>query len=412
MKKVWVPILVVIVVVAVIGLRMRRSGSAEGPADFATVQVERGPIEVLVSASGVLEPIYQVDVKSKASGLIERMPVEEGDRVREGDLLADLDRTEVQTQYDQAAANLASARANLRYLQTQLKRQTELYDQHLISDLEMDETNLNLVQAESQKVGAEAALTSAKQRLDDTVVRSPINGVVLLKSVEAGQIISSGINSVSGGTTIAVVADMSQMLVKTSVDEVDIGNVEVGQQASVIPDAFPDWVSTGQVIRIAPQGLVEQNVTTFQVTVRIPNPDLKLKSGMNCSVDLSVAEREDALLLPLEAVGTSTMIPRWQALIPDLQVPGPPGGGKKPLPNGGSPRGSAGRQLVIVMDEGRPSVRPVKVGLNDLECVEIVEGLAEGDEVILASHSRALEARAAFQDRMRARSMGGFRRSN
>jgi HlyD family secretion protein len=429
MKKVFIAVVVVAVVaVAMIGFRVRGSGGPAADMGPQAIAAERGPIRVIVSASGVLEPIYQVEVKSKASGLIEKMPVEEGDTVVEGQLLAELDKTEAQSEYDQAKANLASAQANLQYLRTHLARQEELYEKKLISDLEMEETKLELVRAESQRVGAEANLTTATQRLDDTIVRSPIAGVVLLKSVEAGQIISSGINSYTGGTTIAAVADMSQMLVRTSVDEVDIGSVEVAQIASVRPDAFPTEVNRGRVIRIAPQGQVEQNVTTFEVTVQIPNPDLRLKSGMNCSVDLMVAERSDAILVPVEAVGNSSTIQRWLTLMPNLQFPdkapgrsadgapemrpaGEPGG----MYPGGIPgvgEGGPDAQFVIVKEDGQPTLRPVKVGLNDMERVEILEGLEEGEEVLIASHSRALQARAEFQERIRNRSMSGFRKAN
>jgi HlyD family secretion protein len=404
MRRLWIPILTLVVVALVIvGFRLRSAGEAERPSGMQTVIAERGPIRVIVSASGVLEPVYQVEVKSKASGLIERMPVEEGDTVEGQQLLAELDKTEAQSDYDQARANLASAEANLQYLEKHLARQQELYNRGLISDLEMEEGKLELVRAESQKVAAEAMVTTAKQRLDDTTVRSPIDGVVLLKSVEAGQVISSGINSYTGGTTIAVVADMSQMLVKTSVDEVDIGSVEIGQSASVMPDAFPEWVSQGKVIRIAPLGRVEQNVTTFEVTVQIPNPDLKLKAGMNCTVDLKVADRSDAVLVPVEAVGNARTLAGWQVLLPDLEVPD---GLQAGIENQSS------QQFVLVVDGGRPTVRLVGVGLNDMERVEITEGLREGEEVLIASHSRALQARAEFQERIKNRSMGGFRRSN
>ncbi|MCK4546726.1 MAG: efflux RND transporter periplasmic adaptor subunit [Candidatus Eisenbacteria sp.] len=402
-KKIWIPILIVVIAAAVIGLRLRNHGGPEGVSGPQAVVAQRGPIRVIVSASGVLEPIYQVEVKSKASGLIEQMPVEEGDSVEEGQLLAELDKTEARTEYDQAAANLASAKASLQYLRKQLERQQELYEQDLISDLEMEETNLELVRAESQKVSAEAKLTAAKQRLDDTVVRAPVRGVVLLKSVEAGQIISSGINSYTGGTTVAVVADMSRMLVKTSVDEVDIGSVEVGQAASVRPDAFPAEASSGEVIRIAPQGRMEQNVTTFEVTVQIPNPDLKLKAGMNCSVDIKVAEQADAILVPVEVVGTASALKRWRAILPDLRIPEGVGGGRP---------GGPYRHFVIVREDDGPALRPVEVGLNDMEQVEIVRGLQEGEEVLIASRSRALQARAEFQERIKSRSMGGFRKSN
>lgn len=406
MRGKWILTLVVAAaaVVAVFAATRFRSPDRSGnPSMVQRVAAERGEIRILVSASGVLEPIYQVEVKSKASGLIERMPVEEGDTVGRGDLLAELDRTEAKSEHDQAEANLASAEANLQYLETQLARQDELYRQHLISDLEMEETNLNLVQARSQKIAAGAALTSAAQRLEDTVVRSPIDGVILGKSVEAGQIISSGISSVTGGTTIAIVADMSKMLVKTSVDEVDIGKVKVGQPAAVTPDAYPYDTSNGEVIRISAQGQVEQNVTTFEVTVQIPNPELRLKAGMNCSVDLLVAERSDAVLVPAEAVGGSSILAKWRVLVPELEVPTPPET---------KARGEREGQYVIVMEEDGPTVRPVRVGLRDVENVEITEGLAEGEEVLVVGYSRALQARAEFQERIRARSMGGFRRTD
>jgi hypothetical protein len=158
------------------------------------------------------------------------------------------------------------------------------------------------VRAKAQLVKAKAALSSADERLRDTRIVAPIAGIILTKNIEQGQIISSGVSNVGGGTLIATIANMDNVHIVTNVDEVDIGRVQVGQRASVKADAHPDDTFFGEIIRISPQGKTQQNVTTFNVIVLVPNIGGKLKAGMSASVDIEIFNRPQVLLIPNEAL--------------------------------------------------------------------------------------------------------------
>ena len=214
----------------------------------------RGDLDLTVSADGVVQPINKVEVKSKASGQIFELNVVEGQEVTKGDLLIALDQKTALNDYDQAKADLELAEANATQQENNYRRSAELFDKSMISQQERDLANVESVRAKSSLVKARAALSSADERLRDTRIRAPIDGIVLTKNVEIGQIISSGVSNVGGGTLLATLADMSQVYVETNVDEVDIGRIAVGQSAKVVADAYPDDSFTGEVIRIAPLG--------------------------------------------------------------------------------------------------------------------------------------------------------------
>ncbi len=399
-----------------------------------TTAIKRGNLQALVSATGKVEPIKKVEVKSKASGQIITMPVEEGDRVATGALIARIDETDLRNAYEQAKADLDLAKATVAQSASNVKRQTELFSRGLLSQAEIDQVKLEEVRARAQQVKAEIELSQMETRLKEAVVRSPLDGLILQKNVEAGQIIASGINSVSGGTLIATVANMDSVYVQAEVDEVDIGQVTLRQRAKVVADAFPDDVFYGYVLRVAPLATVEQNVTTFNVTIVVQNPGSKLKAGMNTSIDLTVADRRDVILAPKQAVkdfpeiqaqlatmyaNDSTMTNRWGGgnRMPDSMRArmraqfaaggGPPGGGMGMFGGRDGSNGQAPRKFVLVKNnENRFVPRRVQLGVSNFDYAEIINGLQEGDSVLVFSASRAGAARQEFMNRMR--NMSGF----
>jgi HlyD family secretion protein len=266
------------------------------------VKVERGDLNLSVSANGVVQPINKVEIRSKAGGQILQLNFEEGSYVRKGDLLVALDTTQTKNDYDQAKADLATALQALTQAENNAHRSKELYDKRLISDQELDQSKLDLVRAQSQLVRTRAALSTAEDRLRDTRVLAPITGVILSRNVDLGQIISSAVSNVGGGTVLATVAGMEEVYVITNVDEVDIGKVGVGQRAKIVADAFPDDSFYGEVIRIAPLGKTQQNVTTFNVVILVKNIGGKLKAGMSASVDIEIFRRQNVVLVPNEAL--------------------------------------------------------------------------------------------------------------
>ncbi len=384
-----------------------------------TVTIARGDLSALVSATGKIEPISKVEVKSKASGQIIAMPVEEGDRVERGSLIARIDETETRNAYEQALADLEVAKATVAQTASNIKRQEEMFNRGLISHAEIDQMRLEEVRARAQLVKAQTELSTMATRLKDCTVRSPIPGIVLQKNVADGQIISSGINSVSGGTLIASVAKMDSVYVYAEVDEVDVGQVQIGQIAKVVPDAFPDNVFYGTVLRIAPLAQVVQNVTTFNVTVIVPNPDRKLKAGMNTTVDITVADKRDVVLVPKEALKDLREI-RAQMMALNA-ADSSAGRGRRDAPpdsmrasrrdrtsggNGASANGLAPRRFVMLKTEEGYRPRPVEIGVSNFDYAEVLNGVQEGETILMFSSSRAAADREAFMNRMRG--MSGF----
>ena len=266
------------------------------------VKVVRGDLDLTVSANGVVQPINKVEIRSKAGGQILGLNFEEGSYVKKGDLLVALDQTTTKNDYDQAKADLASAQGQLSQAENAERRSQQLYEKKLISDQDLDQSKLDLVKAQSQLVRATAALSSAEDKLHDTRVLAPITGIILSRSVDLGQIIASAMSNVGGGTVLATVADMEDVHVITNVDEVDIGKVIIGERAKVVADAFPDDSFEGEVVRVAPLGKTQQNVTTFSVVILVKNIGGKMKAGMSASVDIEVFRRQNVLLVPVEAL--------------------------------------------------------------------------------------------------------------
>lgn len=266
------------------------------------VTVVRGDLDLTVSANGVVQPINKVEIRSKASGQILELNAEEGSNVKKGDLLVALDQTTTKNDYEQSKADLASAQQQLSQAENAARRCEQLHEKKLISDQDLDQSKLELVRAQSQLVRATAALSSAEDRLRDTRILAPINGIILSRSVDLGQIISSAVSNVGGGTVLATVAGMDEVYVVTNVDEVDIGKVAIGQRAKVVADAFPDDSFNGEIVRVAPLGKTQQNVTTFSVVIVVKNIGGKLKAGMSASVDIEIFRRQNVILVPNEAL--------------------------------------------------------------------------------------------------------------
>ena len=336
--------------------------------------VQRGTFETSVTASGVVVPIDRVEIKSKASGNIEALPVEEGDFVRRGELICRLDQTDVKAEVEQARANQDIAEAELKLAENTYARQKQLFEKGLIAQDILDDAELTLAQAKGRMVTARTSLDQANVRLSETVVRAPIDGVILQKYVEVGQIIASGISNVSGGTPIADIADMSKVHIEAGVDEIDVGRVRVGQKASVMAEAFPRRHFAGEIIRIAPEAKVEQNVTLFDVVVQVDNEDGLLKSGMNATVTITIEHLEDVLLVPTLALGG---------------------------------RGQGPTRQVRVRQDGQTVEREIEISRMNFQHAVVVSGLSEGDTLVVPMISRLMDENERLEERIRSsRSFG------
>ena len=259
-------------------------------------------ITVSVSATGTLRPVRIVQVKSKAAGEILEMPAELGDVMQVGDLIAQVDTETLEQEMAQAQADLDSAQIRLNVAERDYKRTQDLQKEDLVSFRDLDSAEQSYTTAKGALLRAEAEVKMRQERFDDATVRAPSAGTIIAKTVEEGTIIQSSTNSVQGGTTLVEMADLSTLEVRTLVDEIDIGQVRAGLPVNITVEAFPERAFTGQVIKIEPQAVLSQQVTTFPVLTRIDNSDGLLLPGMNADVEVIIHRRPGVLAVPNEAV--------------------------------------------------------------------------------------------------------------
>jgi len=272
---------------------------------FAAIQrapITRQDIVIDVEATGVIQPINAVQVKSKASGQVMHLHVSTGSQVKPRDLLVEIDPRDARSRYDQAVAALHAAQANVTVTKAQLERSQSLAKEGVITAPEVETAILAAANATSSLVAAQAALDQSKIALEDVTIRAPMAGTVIEKDVSEGQVISSATNTVGGGTTLLTMADLGEVYDSTLVSESDIGNVKAGQTASVKVDAYPNRTFQGKVEKIAPQATVQQSVTMFPVLIRLDNRDGALMPGMNTDVSILVEHADNALAIPNDAV--------------------------------------------------------------------------------------------------------------
>jgi HlyD family secretion protein len=270
-----------------------------------TAPVERRSIVLSAQANGTVEPVVIVEVKSKASGTIVRMPVDIGSNVHVGDLLVQIDPRDVQNQYDQAAADLSSATVSRAVALAQRNRSADLFKQNIITAQEMEQATLAFANADAAVIKARTNLSIARVRLQDATVTAPANGTIIERPVSEGMVITSATSSASGGTTILRMADLSKVRMRSFVNETDIGNVKPGQTATVTVDAYPNRRFVGIVERVDPQAIVQSSVTMFPVLVSLNNSDGALKPGMNGQVVMDIIRKDNVLAVPSDAIRNS-----------------------------------------------------------------------------------------------------------
>ncbi len=365
------------------------SDSGRNRIKFKEVIVERGTFQIIVMANGVVKSIDRIEIKSKASGEIVELPVEEGDFISQGDLIARLDQKDERAEAAQAQADFDIAMAELKQAQSTFERRNQLFQDNLISEEEQGQITLDLAVAKGKVIQASTTLERAQERLSEAVVRAPIDGTILQKYVEEGQIIASGVSNVSGGTPIVDIADMSSVYIETGIDEIDIGKVQIGQFATVIAEAYPELEFNGEIVRIAPEAKIEQNVTLFDVVVEVKNNDGKLKSGMNTRVEIEIVKKENVLLAPVITMQ-----------IPDA----------KDL--GDFQNRDANVRSVLLKQEGKFILQIVETGLSNFKQVIILAGVEEGSTLGVPMTSRLKNENDRLEARIRSsRSFGSKKRS-
>jgi HlyD family secretion protein len=415
------------------GLIAAACGPGPPPAPvYQEVPVERREIVVSAEAAGVVEPHVTVEVKSKASGEILEVLADSGDRVEQGALLLRIDQRQLRNTLAQARADLAVARARLANAKAQLRRSEKLYQAQSISETAYDQAVLDHATARAEVVRSEAAVENAQIEMDDADVLAPIDGTVLRRDVERGQVISSPTRDVAGGTVLLTMADLERVRVRTLVDETDIGKIRPGLAATVTVTAYSDRRFHGSVLKIEPESQIEQNVTMFPTLVGLDNPEGLLKPGMNSEVEIHVDRRDTVLAIPNAALRTLRDVDSAAEVLglsPDAVREGLAAARPTPPPTEpaerdgasadprtqGETSGLGGEYIVFALVDGAPTARWIRTGLTDLDYIEVVEGLSESDSVLILPSAGLVRSQQRFQDRIRRVTGGGLpgvRKSN
>ena len=392
-KKRWIIISgvsVAVVALVIVAVAATRGGTKIDPTKLA--KVEKGDLAKSVVATGKITPITKVEIKSKASGIVTKLYVEAGATVKQGQVLAELDRVEIEAQVNSARAQLLSSEANLKSaeadekraevdaqgveiptLQRAYERAQEMFKDGVVSQSTLDDAQRNYIlavnkrdmaraqlvvnkakiaQAQAQVKKDEASLKQFEEQLSYTTIIAPIDGVVLSRDVEVGDAVSSILVLGSGATLVMTLGDTSEVYVKGKVDESDIGKVYLGQPARIRVETFKDKTFTGHVTRISPMGVEKDNVTTFEVRVSINNPGGELKAEMTANAEIILDEHKNVLMIPEGSI------------IYDKD--------KKASTEVPDPKGKEGKRKVAIT-----------IGLSNGAKTEIVSGLKEGDQVVL-----------------------------
>ncbi len=405
---------------------------------YDTAGTERRSIEVNVSSAGIVEPLATVEVKSKASGEILELLVETGDIVERGTLMVSIDPRTVRNRLDQADAELKAATSRREIAETQNARVESLVQAGTLTQADLEQALLDLANAEAQVVTSRVSVENARIAVDDTDIRAPISGTIIFKPVEKGQVITSPTQDFSGGTMLMRMADLSAVQIRSLVDETDIGKIRSGMGASVSVAAYPNQPFPGEVLKIEPQAVVEQNVTMFAVLISIQNPDGLLMPGMNAEVDISIARTDDALTIPVMALRTSrdlastaTVLGRSEEDISNVlgetaRSMDKPKGERPAGARPGGQRGGQGREgrprrapnsdtgtdyrfggeFWVVIDSEEQEIRTIRTGITDLDRVEIISGLDEGERVLILPSSHLLQTQQDLQEIINRRSGG------
>lgn len=266
---------------------------------YETAKVEKATIGNSVTATGTIEAVTSVEVGTQVSGIIDKIYVDYNSVVKKGQVIAELDKTNLISELKSATSQLESAKSDLSYQQSNFSRMKTLYGKGLISANDYESARLSLQQAQSLVAQRQEAVNKAQTNLSYATIMSPIDGVVLSKSVEEGQTVAS---SFSTPTLFTIVKDMTDMRVVASVDEADIGQVKVGQRVTYTVDAYPDETFEGTVTQVRNEATTENNVVTYEVVISAPNPDLKLKPGLTANVTIYTLEQSGIVSVPTKAL--------------------------------------------------------------------------------------------------------------
>jgi len=369
-----------VLIIAGLFLLWRRQGGG-GEAKYQTAAVGRGAITEAVTATGTLNPVLNVQVGSQVSGNIEKLFADFNSPVKEGEVIAQIDPVVFQASVNQAEGDLANAQAALELAKLNATRTQALVAKQNSAQADLDQATATLHQAEANVKIKQGALEKAQADLDHCTIKSPIDGMVISRSVDVGQTVAA---SLSAPVLFTIANDLTKMQIDSNVAEADVGGVEVDQDVEFTVDAFPMRTFHGKVVQVRNAPITVQNVVTYDTVIGVSNPDLKLKPGMTANVSIVAAHRDDTLKIPNAAL---------RVRLPDqIPTPGaknsPAPGGRGRAVGGAAGKGGAKRpdrraeRTVYVLTGAKPTPVSIKTGISDGVATEVLEGLKEGDVVI------------------------------
>ena len=366
--------------------------------DFFTVEkVQSNFLELIIEASGSVEAISSIEIKSKASGEILYLGAEVGDTVKKGDVLARIDQRTPSNTLSQAEADIGVSKVKLDNASSQLERGKQLHEGNGISDKSFEDIQELHAAARAQLVRAEVYLENARIALEDTLVRSPVTGKVITRQAEVGTVITSPTAAVGGGTLLMRMADLNKVRVRSYVDEVDIGKVSIGQKVSLRVSSYKDKEFIGYVSKIEPLARVEQNVTTFPVLIDIDNKENLLLLGMTTEVEINVLNNETELTVPSGALRTRKNIRFVASLL---------GMSKREIKNFLEVREKNEgftKFIVIKKVDGKPVPVWIETGATDFNNVEVLSGLKLNEEIYVVPSDGLIKNQDEFKDMLNRR---------
>ncbi len=357
-KKMWWGIGAIVLLALVIWLLS--GGKKEEEISFESAKVEKHNISTSITATGTIEPVTSVTVGTQVSGIVSRLYVDYNSEVKKGQVIAELDKTNLISELNTARANLASAQSTLSYETTNFQRYQTLYDKGLVSADDYENARLSFEKAKQQTATSRENVKKAETNLGYATITSPIDGVVLSKSVEEGQTVAASFNTPE---LFTIAQDLTDMRVIADIDEADIGGVKEGQRVSFTVDAFPDDRFEGMVTQVRQQATTESNVVTYEVVISAPNNDLKLKPGLTANVTIFTLEKNDVLAVPSKAL----------RFMPNEAL----------LKEGQKIEDVEARTKVWTMEGNTFKAHAVETGTTNGLMTEILSGIGEGTDVLV-----------------------------
>ena len=356
-SKIWIP--VILVVAAAMVLWWMSGGKKEEVIDFITVKVEETTLQNSVTATGKIEPVTSVTVGTQVSGIVSKLYVDYNSVVKKGQVIAELDKTNLMSELNNAKANLASAQSSLNYQTANYTRYQTLFKKGLVSADDFESAQLSFNQAKQQVVQANEQVNKAQTNLGYATITSPIDGVVLSKSVEEGQTVAASFNTPE---LFTIAKDLTNMQVVANVDEADIGGVKTGERVTFTVDAYPDDIFHGRVTQVRQEATTTNNVVTYEVIISAPNSDLKLKPGLTANVTIFTFERTGVLCVPSKALRFTPV--------------------KETIGKQRRLQDCEGKTKLWTLDGDVVRAHAVRTGMSDGLHTEIISGIGKGAEVI------------------------------